>query len=254
MELLLPISNDNILRVVSIDIGIKNFAIYTEDIDLEALNAIIKRPQGKRKFLIPDEDQLTSVYLAGSSDPKYANVYDLSEDNGIGTELTPQIRKNLFSVLESLNELWKSCSVVIIEKQFINTRGWGGKKGTGTANMVMIRLAESCFAWFIDHHYPSLSPKYYPSQNKTVICGCPKTFMIKSRKTGEMVERKATKPDRKKWSVSEGKRILTLRKDEELLTRLEEKKKRGKQKLDDICDCILQAQAYKWEMLEINHG
>lgn len=237
--------SSNSIRIVSIDIGIKNFAIYTEDVDLKQLSSVTKLPQGKRKLLIPDENQLDEIYLSGKSVPEFTNVFNLSEDN-CGTDLSIQVRKNLFNELEKLSDLWNSSPIVVIEKQFINTRGW--KTKAGTANMNMIRLAESCYSWLVDH--TSVIPIYYPSHNKTVICGCPKFFTIVSRKTGHPIVRKATKPDRKKWSIQKGKEILEQRHDSTLLERLETKK-RGKQKLDDICDCIIQAQAYKWGLIKM---
>ena len=171
-------SLEGIFRAVSIDIGTKNFAIYTEDIDLEALNNIKKYPQGRRKLLLPTYDNLTDIYLSGTSVEQYTNVFNLAGDDP-GDELTVEIRKSLFKTLEGLEELWKSAVLVVIEKQFINLRFT--RKKSGTANMIMIRLAETCFTWILDHH-PHIDIRYFPSQYKTVICNCPKTFLKKERK------------------------------------------------------------------------
>ena len=61
------------------------------------------------------------------------------------------------------------------------------------------------------------------------------------RKSGLRTSKKMQKYDRKKWSVNKAKEIFTLRKDDFGLMCLENG---GKQKQDDVSDCIIMCQAY----------
>ena len=124
----------------------------------------------------------------------------------------------------------------------------------GGANMDMIRLGEACYSWFIDHYYPGIDIGYFGSKYKTQILGAPQTITKIKRSgpnKGQEVTEKMKKYDRKKWSVEKCFEILELRKDQDGIDLLG-LTKRGKQKLDDIADCVTMTQAFKYKELVVN--
>jgi hypothetical protein len=143
------------------------------------------------------------------------------------------VRRALFSHLEKFRSLWDICNVFVIEQQYFNTFTPKGRKTRGTeANVKAIKIAEGVLAWFLIN-YPEREIEYFGSQYKTQMLGAPD---------------KLNKPQRKKWSVE---KTITdferLGKDKELEHL--RKRKKQKQKLDDMCDAYVQCQAYKFRFL-----
>jgi hypothetical protein len=224
------------IRVASIDPGKKNFATYVEEFDITKLDKIKtkydllpKKEQRRVKGPVSKDMQkiLDAVVKCGTR--VQIGVYNLKgceEDT-----LDEQTRRNILAHLDSFKELWDTIDIFIIEQQFFNI--YGGRKGkggtSGGANMDALKIAEMCMCWFMIH-YPFKQVISFGSQFKTQMIGC-----------GD----KMTKPQRKKWAIEKGREIAEMRKDEELISFLE--KKRGAVKKDDVCDAMIQLQAFKFK-------
>ena len=242
------------MSIVSIDPGIKNFAIYKELIPLSELKEIeivystgkTQRPP-RNTQAYPNDDTLFEIFSRGSH--VFSAVHSLIPKNEpANIPITNEMRQGLFKLFDKYKSegFWDNVTHVVIEEQFINTRS--SKKAQGTANMTAIKIAEIAYGWIL-YHYPTINISYLPSRKKYAICRCPLTFNKKCRTTGELESRKATKIDRKKWAATKGKEILVIRDEEDVVDSLEELKKTQKQKLDDIGDCIVQCQALKWVLM-----
>jgi len=221
-------------RVASIDPGKKNFATYVEDFSIEKLDKIQKKynqlpVKERRKVKGPVSSGMQKILdaVVKCGTRVQIGVYNLK-----GCEedvLDEQTRRNIIGHLESSKELWDTVDIFVIEQQFFNIYGGGKKKGGGGANMDALKIAELCMCWFMIH-YPFKQVMSFGSQFKTQMLGAPD---------------KLTKPQRKNWSVEKGREIAEMRKDEELSSFLE--KKRGSVKKDDVCDALIQLQAFKFK-------
>lgn len=274
--MIFPSPQEGYIRIASFDIGKKNFAQYVEDIpssELERLESVYKSlPKSKQRRVKGDVPQEISqifedLFLSGTR--VQTGVYDLRDDD-TSTKLDMPTRKNILKHLASFDSLWSNCGIFIIEQQFFRTWGGRGKKSAGTeANVDAIKIGEMVMTYFLDNH-PFKTVEYFGSQNKTQILGAPW---------------KMTKPQRKKWADDKAREIYEMRGDEDMkeLYRLKELifRKRittedkfqqyldtfhgtsedskrlarqilgnspngERQKLDDIGDCLVQLQAYKY--------
>lgn len=233
-----------ILRVVSIDPGIKNFAFYTEDIVPSRIASFKKKIKGRGgRIKNIDDNILTEVYSEGCSLIEGTGVYELvdSEIKLNKIKLNNEIREKLYYLLEKYKPLWESCHHVIIEEQFICVGG----ANKGTVNMKLVKIAEAVYTWLLSR-YPNINISYFPPRTKYVFNKCPIFTEKINRKTKAVTQVKMKKSDRKLWGIQKGKEILKYKGEEELIERLDSTKGDSKQKLDDICDCILQLQAFKW--------
>lgn len=240
------------LRIASFDIGRKNFAQYVEDWTVGESG---DDPSPRKSI-----GSIDDVYLSGKR--VQTGVYDLGseEDGSSKGGLTHSIRLNLLKHLNSFSRLWSSCDVFIIEQQFFKVWSGRGRKKGSEANVDAIKIAEAVYMWFLDR-YPFKTIEYCSSANKTKLLNAPKRM---------------NKPQRKEWSCQEAERLYALRGDEEMKRvyqlRRDIARKRltpkfvketlkpflgcgveelaryivtTRQKLDDISDACLQAQAYK---------
>jgi hypothetical protein len=259
------------LRLASIDIGYSNFGQYVEDfcpITLLKIQAkYAKLPKNKQRRIkgpmIPDiEALLIETYLCGKR--VQTGVYNFTDAVGQGLDIRARLK--LINHLNDNIELWSTCDIFIIEQQFFKVN-FGNKRGAKAgveANITALKIAEFVFMWFLER-YPFKTISYFGSQFKTQILGAPW---------------KLTKPQRKKWAVDKAEEIYILRGDEDMITLYElaeaVKRKRintqervtkfkgdfpcysadaeylstkiicEKQKLDDIADTCVSAQAYKF--------
>jgi hypothetical protein len=235
--------------IASFDIGVKNFAQYVETTDLQKLDELSKKyhstiPAALRKrvktILTPEiSDILEEMFLIGER--KEMGVYDLTRDvspgetdDGGDQAYDMESRRNIFKHLESYRATWDTCDMFMIEQQYFNMTTFGprGAKKTkgGDANVKAIKIAETVASWFLIT-YPTKKVIFFGSQYKTQSLGA---------------EDGLTKPQRKKWSVDKAVDILTKRGDEYALDFMKRSKKISKQKQDDVCDTLIQCQAYKF--------
>lgn len=231
------------LRLATFDVGKKNFAHYVEDVALagprsvflveEKYNTLPKARRRRVKGPVSPEmaNVLEAVCLSGTT--VHHGVVDLRADQ-TAKHLDLSTRDNLFVHLESLRALWDTCDVIAIEQQYFSTFTPKGRKGPKTeANIDAIKLAECCYAWF-RLAYPDVEVMFYGAQFKTQILGAPDGL---------------SKYQRKKWAVDKAKTVLALRGETGVLEQLHALKRVTKQKLDDVADCLVMAQALKFQRM-----
>lgn len=233
------------IRTCSFDVGRKNLAFYTEDIlidDIKKLNkkftSLRKEPfYSKEKFNKNIYDFTENIFSCGKRVDGGMGVFDIRH-NANEDILDYETRKNLIKLLNYYTFLWKTCDIIVIEKQFVsrNISKYG-------INMKAIKISECILFWFLEHYSDYIQIFIFESKYKTELLGAPKFVEKNNKKTGKKRIVKMTKYDRKKWSVEKGKDIMKKRDDEECLIMMRGYKN-TKQKLDDVCDCVVQLQAF----------
>jgi len=245
------------MRLVSFDVGKNNLAIYVEELDLERLSKLRKK-------------DVNEIAITGRQ--IHSSVSDLC--NGEKT-LTIDTRRRILSHLSGLREILEDCSYVIVEQQYFRTWAGRGRKGRGTeANVDAIKIGELIIGWFLDN-YIFADVRYFGSKYKTSVFGA----------------KKMSKPARKQWAIVKARELYKQRRkansEEAWMTRIyrladkvrrkrmNQEKALGylepfresptyiqtlaeqviwKQKLDDISDAFLQAQAFKVVHLTLLKG
>ena len=211
------------MKIVSFDIGKKNFAFVVEEINLAQILHLSNIPKNKRyKYngtATPLFNRLLSEVYRGSKLLLYRNL-DLTEDCDASKYLDPQIYQNMNVVLDIYKEYWTECPVILIERQM----SFRGKRNT-----MALKLAQHCYSYFIFHYGNTKKIIEFPAYYKTQILGAPKK-LIKSR--------------RKKWAIEKALHILAEREDFNTMSSLNSIKK-----LDDIADCLLMIVAYTYMVL-----
>lgn len=205
------------MKVLSFDIGIKNFAQYIETYNDDELLKC---------------DAVSKVMNVGVCN--HISVHDLVAEYDVpDKEFTTDSRKAIISHLDSFEAMFRDVDTVLIEQQYFNTYSFGKKKKGGEANVKAIKIAEDVLMWFLIK-FPSKKIIVFPSVNKTQLLGAPL---------------KLTKPQRKKWSTDTAMAVFQNRGDISTVEFLKREKKVRKQKLDDMCDAMMQCQAYKYKIL-----
>ena len=233
----------HMLRLATFDIGRKNFAHHVEDVALEGKDAIFSletryaslprqlRRRVKGNMSPQISELLRLVCTSGTT--VHQDVVDLRA-NPECKKLDLPTRNNLFTYLNRLFSLWQTYDLFIIEQQYFSTFTPKGRRGKKTeANIDAIKLGECCYAWF-QIKFPLAEILFYGSQNKTQILGAPNSL---------------SKYQRKKWAIGKMGELMELRGETKRLERLRQVKKRTRQKLDDVADCVVMAQAYKFQKM-----
>ena len=228
------------ITIAAFDIGKVNFAFYVEEFDANLIkNLKIKynnlHKKFKRRVKGPMNDFIQDIQNEMFKNGKLIGmgVFDIREDKE-SQKLDIKTRLNLYSLLEKYIDLWSKCDIIIIEQQYFNIARNCKKKGGGTeANVDAIKLAECCITWFLVKFAEFKQIEFFSSVYKTHSLGAPD---------------KLTKPQRKKWSNTKGEEILKLREDYKSIEIMNTYKncKGKKQKLDDVKDCIIMLQSYKF--------
>ena len=233
----------HMLRLATFDIGRKNFAHHVEDVALEGTDAIFSLEtryaslprQLRRRVKGTVSPQISELLhlVCTSGTTIHQDVVDLRADPKC-KKIDLPTRNNLFTYLQRLVPLWQTCDLFIIEQQYFSTFTPKGRRGKKTeANIDAIKLGECCYAWF-QIKFPRAEILFYGSQNKTQILGAPNSL---------------SKYQRKKWAIGKMGELMELRGETKRLKRLREVKKRMHQKLDDVADCVVMAQAYKFQKM-----
>jgi len=226
------------VTIASFDIGKKNFAFYVEENNKTTIRKLRKeydnfpknmkrRVKGKMNNHI--SGLLDKLFLSG----KYIEmkVKDIRETNEDIWDI--QNRKNLIAYMEKHRYLWDTTDIFVIEQQYFNTFSGRGKKSKGTgANVDAIKIAECLLTWIL-FNYPEAEITMFGAQYKTQMLGAPDSL---------------TKPQRKKWAITKGSEIFESRGEDEAIKKAQRYKKK-KQKIDDIYDCVVMCQAFKYRNL-----
>lgn len=237
---------DTPIRIAAFDIGKVNFAFYVEETTREILKELKviyeKLPKKKqRRVKGPMNDEIKAIHNKMFLDAKKIEmgVFDIREDKE-SKDLDLKTRINMFDLLEKYKETWKTCDVILIEQQYFNIARNNKKKSGGTgANVDAIKLGETCLSWFLMTFGEFKNIIIFSSLFKTHTLGAPDGL---------------TKPQRKKWSSQKGEEILKMRNDNETINTINNFKnsKGKKQKLDDVYDCLLMVQAFKFMKLIVD--
>lgn len=229
-----------VVRILSFDIGKKNFAWYIEDADVYGLSKLNEEYSNlpgklKRRALGPMNPKVLGILnkLYSWSNRVDMGVVDLRSSNEDKWDV--QGRKNLFKFLSSKYPIFSTCDVIVIEQQYFNTftqRKRGIKKSPGNgANVDAIKIAEDLLAWCM-LRMSHIEVEVFSAMYKTHMLGASDSL---------------SKAQRKKWTDDKARDVFRLRGDDDALDQLFNTKK-GKQKTDDICDTVMQCQAFKYKM------
>lgn len=239
------------LRIASFDIGLVNFAQYVEDFDSKILNQV-----APPRYMLPEFAEFAESMCSGTR--IITGVYDFGNfSKADDHRLTIEHRNRLIAHLEKYYSVFVSTDFFVIEQQYFNPGFFGKTK----VNVKAIKLAEVLTTWLMIT-FPFKKIVQFPSKYKT-------TFF----NAGKLNDR-----TRKIWAINKAREVYTSRHDEEAmllfdvdsqvsrkgikkrqevynstkccfscpeLRRLCKKVAIDRQKLDDISDAMLQAQAYK---------
>lgn len=224
------------IRIASFDIGRCNFAWYIQDISIKDVSDLYYRYHSLPKELQRRVKGTMNVSIQGILDDLYKygrrvimGVTNLSDGDN---KWNIQSRLNLFSFLKDNKRILRTCNIFLIEQQYFNTYSGGGRKTNGGgANVDAIKIGENLLSWLLLNF--KKETVIFPSMFKTHTLGATDSL---------------TKPQRKRWSDEKAREILSLREDTIGIKQLTDTKK-AKQKTDDICDALLQCQAYIFKFL-----
>jgi hypothetical protein len=215
------------LSILSIDIGLKNLAIYKEYFSMDKAK-LIKKPlkrYDKYGAAHPEmEEYINEVATCGQC--IFMDKNNLGERKDF---FSSKAFINLYDYLEELDkkDVFRDVNVILIEKQL---------KINPTATVLMNHI----HAWFLINFGTFKKVILYPSKNKTRILGA---SLKVENEHGKAI--KTDKKYRKKWAVVKAENILNLREDVDTLSIFE----KNKSKRDDIADTLIQALSYNVQIL-----
>jgi hypothetical protein len=212
--------------LASFDIGTKNLSFYIEKYDPEKLSDIPKTL--KKNRVLPNgkhtkeyAKNIRKLYRSGKC------IFFLKINVGIPDKkhtgkIDQEVFCNTTKMLDSHKHFFDKCSAIIIEQQMSF-----GKK----INLRAIKMAQHIYSHFVNTFLGLKVIFEFSSFHKTqVLCD---SLTKGGKKLGDK--------QRKKWSIEEAERLLIIRNDFKSVQDLNKYTKK-----DDICDCILQAQAWKY--------
>jgi hypothetical protein len=226
------------MKVLSIDIGVKNFAMCIENFNQDIVNNFSK--EYKQKFKKPtsrvndnnepntDYEDFLKRLLNESSKTELVSKIDFSEDQKTSKTKNNQIILNngiFYNIIQKLNEYEKSfedVDYIVIEKQL-------------KTNPNAQTIEHHVHAYFINKYGLSKEVINFESRHKTRVLCCPKKI------TKDGVLKKIDKPYRKKWTTNKIMNTMLERKDKETFDYIFAK---NKSKADDLSDTICQAVAF----------
>ena len=227
------------MKVLSIDVGIKNLAIYVEEFDEKKIKSLKKEYKDiDTKFdksHCPTKEYksfLKQIFMNGET--VFFDLVNLSSCQAISGKFPTSTEKTssskyvttdillcLNDYLDSKKKIWDECSFILVENQ-MNTRF---KKNTSAQH-----IQHHIQSYFI-FNYRDFKPFInYPSKNKGYVLGAPRK--IKNKKT--------TYAQLKGWSEQLGLSILEKRCEETIMDQILKLNKR-----DDIMDSLVQLQSAK---------
>ena len=223
-------SDDTEIFIMCIDPGTKNFAFTVGSCNKDDLNRIENIPKNNRYNV---DGTATDDFLA-VLDQVYASGKIILNKN---IDLTVDCKSNnddrvfynLYQALEDYADIINKCQYILIEQQM--------NFGKAKSNPLALKVAHTCFSYFIFKYALSKTIIDFPAYHKTNILGCPKNPPKGNKKRWTAV----TKPIRKKWAVEKAIEILSSCEDEEALAGINKVKKK-----DDLCDTILMLQCAKY--------
>ncbi len=216
-----------VISIISIDIGLKNLAIYKEYFDTDTAKNIVipKLRYNKLGEAHPEfKEYIDKVAQCGQC--VFIDKHELGQRKDM---FNNKVFLEIIDYFDKLNTqgIFNDVNVILIEKQL---------KINGIASIIMHHI----HSWMMINFRDFKKTILYPPKNKTRILGA----ALK-----ELDEKgKATRVDksfRKKWAVKRAEEILILREDLETLSIFE----KNKSKRDDIADTLIQCLSYNVQKL-----
>lgn len=225
------------MKVLSIDIGVKNFAMWIEEFDPAKLTEFKKefassfktasKRADKNNDPTPEYSEFLKRYMMSSKTIFCTKIDFSSEEKCNKTKRNQIILDNniYYSIIKNLDQYkdkFDDVDSVVIEKQL---------KTNPNAQTVEHHV----HAYFIHRYALQKKVISFESRHKTRVLCCPKKIM----KEEKLV--KINKAFRKKWTTDKVMNIMLDRKDKETFDYVFSK---NKSKADDLSDTLCQAFAY----------
>lgn len=222
------------MRVLSIDIGVRNLAMWIEEYDVDRLEER-KKSLKKISKRVNENNESTEEYKTFLKDfflecskTVYADKIDLCENTEFKKTknnmiiLNNQILFNVIKELDKRKDILIDVKYIVIEKQL---------KNNPNAQAVQNHI----HAYFLHQYGLSKIVEVFDSCHKTRMLGCPRKINVE----GKM--QKINKAYRKKWTTNLTRGILFDRKDKKFYQYVFEE---NKSKADDLSDTFCQASAF----------
>ena len=165
--------DDNIIHIVSFDIGKINFAFYIEEIDLSSFKNI-KNISSLKRYNIngtPTEEFreiLNNVYKNGKK--ILLKKYDLTtKDVDKDKYFDFNLCYNMVDVLDEYEEYWENVDIVIVERQMSFRK---------KINTMALKLGQHCESYFINKYGRDIKIIEFEAYHKTQILGAEKILRI----------------------------------------------------------------------------
>lgn len=212
----------NTLNIISIDVGLKTFSLCREAFNLDDVKLNCPGQKYAEYGAATKEFEEFVIHVGSCGKLTHLEKTDLGEKKDIFTGVA---FLNLYNWLDSLNEneVFNDIDFVLVEAQM-------------KTNHIATALMHHLHAWFLMKFRGKVIVKLYPSKNKTRVLGMPLKMVNRNNKLT-----KATKYQRKKWSVEMCKRVLEARNDVDNIKHIWVD---NKAKKDDLCDTVMQCLSY----------
>jgi hypothetical protein len=222
-------------QILSIDIGVRNLAMWIEEFDVEKLQECKKQYKTINPKLVennvPSEEYKIFLdnFLLTCSRTVWADKIDLCEDEKVINKtknhmiiLNNNILFNVIKQFDKRRDILINVDTIVIERQL---------KDNPNAQVIQNHI----HAYLLHQYGLSKDVVIFDSCHKTRVLGCPKKFEDK----GKMI--KINKTFRKKWTTNLTRRIMIDRKDKIFYNFVFDQ---NKSKADDLSDTFCQACAY----------
>lgn len=222
----------NTFKVLSIDIGVKNLAMWIEEYDTSKLESLKKEYNTISTKV--DSNNLPSKPFADfiikflvSSKTIFYDKLDLTTGNEKRTKNKAIILSNetLFNIIKEFDkrkDVFINVNYIVIEKQLKN-------------NPMAQTIQNHVHAYFLHQYGLTKEIEIFDSVHKTRVLGCPK----KITKDDKLV--KINKAYRKKWTTNKTRDVMIERKDKITYKYIFED---NKSKADDLSDTFCQSSAF----------
>lgn len=211
--------------ICSFDIGVKNLAFYIEEYSPEMIKKLKNIPKKQRhsengKKTREFRKLVNSLYSTGKA--IFFTKLDVTNETDPKKYIDHKIFLNTVKTLDKYSHLFDNCSAFIIEQQM----SFSGFSGKSKFNTRAIKMGQHIYSYFLMTYLDTKLIYEFPAYHKTKVLG--DAIKMKDK-------------ERKSWATEEATRLLILRDELEFINKMEDFKK-----TDDIADCILQAQAWKF--------
>jgi len=226
------------MKVLSIDIGVKNFAMSIEHFHQDKIDefaklfkATFKKPASRcdaNNDATPEYEDFLKKFMVEASRTELCCKIDFSEDQKTSKNknnqiiLNNNIFYNIIKCLDQYKDKFDEVDYIVIEKQL-------------KTNPNAQTIEHHVHAYFINKYGIDKEVINFESRHKTRVLCCPKKVM-----KGDVMK-KIDKPYRKKWTTNKVMNVMLERKDKVSFDYIFTK---NKSKADDLSDTICQAIAF----------